>query len=283
MMWSLPCRPTVKRQCSSLLGTAPLPMKVLTTPMPLSAASRLSWVEARLRMAPLPARISGLLAPMIVSTARATALWSAPGAAGLDRRDRRARRLVLGDVLRQLDQHRAGLLGLGDLEGLAHDLGDVVRLVHRLRPLGDGAEHGDRVHVLVALLVQPLGAGLADEADHGRAVHVGVGDAGHEIGGAGAEGAEADARLAGQPAVDVGHEGRRLLVATEDEVDVALDQRHHHVGVLLAGNAEDVGHALGFEAPDQKIGRFHATPVGGSVTAAAPAQARGARCGRGAP
>ena len=205
------------------------------------------------------------------------------GAPGLDRGDRRARGLVFGDVLRQLDQHRARLLGLGDLEGLAHDLGNVVRLVHRLRPLCDRAEHGDRVHVLMALLVEPPGAGLADEADHGRAVHVRVRHAGHQIGGAGAEGAEADAGLAGEPAVDVGHEGRRLLVAAEDEVDVALHQRHHHIGVLLAGNPEDVGHTLGFEAFDQKIGRFHATPREAVPAAAAPAHARnarGARCGR---
>ena len=179
------------------------------------------------------------------------------GAPRLDRGDGRACRLVLGDVLWQLDQHRARLLGFRDLEGLAHDLGDVVRLVHRLRPLGDGPEHGDRVHVLVALLVEALGAGLADEADQRRSVHVGIGDTGHEVGRARAEGAEADAGLAREPAVNVGHEGGRLLVAAEDEVDVALHQRHHHVGVLLAGNAEDVGHALGFEAFDQKIGRFH--------------------------
>ena len=178
---------------------------------------------------------------------------------------------MLRDVLRQLDQHRARLLGLGDLEGLAYDLGDVVRLVHRLRPLGDGAEHGDRVHVLVALLVEALGAGLADEADQRCAVHVGVGDAGHEIGGARAEGAEADARLARQPAIHVGHEGRRLLVPAQDEIDVAVHQRHHHVGVLFAGNAEDVGHALGFEALDQKIGRFHGVPFRGAIPAAAPA------------
>ena len=54
-------------------------MKVLTTPMPVRSASRLSWTEARLRIAPLPAMISGLLAPMMTSTAWATALWSAPG------------------------------------------------------------------------------------------------------------------------------------------------------------------------------------------------------------
>ena len=43
------------------------------------------------------------------------------------------------------------------------------------------------------LLVEALGAGLTDEADQRRAVHVGIGDTRDEIGGAGAEGAEADA------------------------------------------------------------------------------------------
>ena len=207
------------------------------------------------------------------------------GAAGLDGGDRRAFRLVLGDVLRQLDQHRARLLGFRDLEGLAHDLGDAVRLVHRLRPLGDGAEHGDRVHVLVAFLMEPLGARLADEADQRRAVHVGIGDAGDQIGGTWAKRAEADAGLPREPAVDIGHEGRRLFVPAEHEVDVALHQRHHHVGVLFAGNPENVGHALGFEAFDQKIGRFHGVPFQWRGSSPPPRQqvchARGARCDRG--
>ena len=129
--------------------------------------------------------------------------------------------------------------------------------------------------------MEPLGAGLADEADQRRAVHVGIGDAGDQIGGTWAEGAEADAGLPREPAVDIGHESRRLLVAAEDEVDVALHQRHHHVGVLFAGNPENVCHALGFEAFDEKIGRFHGVPFQGAVSPAAPAQVRGARCDRG--
>ena len=39
----------------------------------------------------------------------------------------------------------------------------------------------------------------------------------------------------------------------EDEGDVGVLQGHHHVGVLLAGEAEDVADALSLEAADEEI------------------------------
>ena len=181
--------------------------------------------------------------------------------ARLDRRERLAARLVLHQVLGQLDHHGAGLLGLGQLERLAHDLGDVVRMVERLRPLGDRPVHGDRIHVLVALLVEALGIGLAEDADQRRAVHVGVGDASDQVGRARPERAEADAGLAGQPAIGVGHERRGLLVAAQHELDLAIHQGNHHVGILLARNAEDVGHALGLETPHEEVRGLLSGPI----------------------
>ncbi len=65
---------------------------------------------------------------------------------------------------------------------------------------------------------------------------------------------------AGQPAVDVGHERRALLVPRRDELDRAVEQRVHHVDVLLAGNAEDVLDAFVLEALDQQLGRGHVCP-----------------------
>ena len=69
LMWSLPCRPIVNNECESERGTAPLPMKVLTTGIPVLCASRSSCFAARLRTAPLPAKIIGFLAPAMASTA----------------------------------------------------------------------------------------------------------------------------------------------------------------------------------------------------------------------
>ena len=68
-------------------------------------------------------------------------------------------------------------------------------------------------------------------------------------------------RIAGEPPVRRGHERRALFMPREDEANLGrLFQRHHEVGILLAGNAEDVLDALFFEAPDEQVGRLHRLP-----------------------
>ena len=120
-----------------------------------------------------------------------------------------------------------------------------------------GGEHGDRVHVLVALLVQATGAALADDAHHRRAVHVGVGDTGDEVGRSRPQGAETHTRFPGQPPVGVGGERGGLLVPAEHEADGAVHQRDHHVRVLFPGNPEDVGDALRLQAAYEQVGCLH--------------------------
>ena len=67
----------------------------------------------------------------------------------------------------------------------------------------------------------------------------------------GPERGQAHARPAGQPAVDVGHEGGRLLVPGGDEADGAVQQDVHDVDVLFARDAEDGLHALVFQTADE--------------------------------
>ena len=108
--------------------------------------------------------------------------------------------------------------------------------------------------------MQPSRRGLADDAQHRRVVHVGVGNASNEVRRTGAEGAETGCRLASESSVRVGHERGRLLVPAQHELDWAVDERDHEIGVLLAGNAEDMAFALCLEATDKKIGCFHGPP-----------------------
>jgi len=126
-----------------------------------------------------------------------------------------------------------------------------------VRPLADRQAHGDGVHVLVALLVEALCGALADNRDHRRVVHVGVGEAGHQVGDAGAEGRQAHPRLARQPPIDVGDKGRGLFMPAQHELDLAVHQRDHQVGVLLARDAEDAFDALGLETAHEQVGRLH--------------------------
>ena len=192
------------------------------------------------------------------------------GEVGTPRRERHGHRCVRrergrGDVLRQLDVGRPGLLERRDPEGLAHDLGDALGLLDPRVPLRDGLEHPHDVDDLVGLLVE-LGRGrLAGDRDHRRAVQERVGHAGDEVRGARTERAHRDRGTAGQAAVDVGHERRALLVAGRDVADgFVARQRVEDVHRLLAGHREDVVAALGGEAVDEEVG-------------GAPGRARGGR------
>ena len=105
----------------------------------------------------------------------------------------------------------------------------------------------------MGLLVHPLEVGLAGQGDQRRAVQEGVGHGGDQIGGAGAQRAQAHAGAAGQAPVGVGHVGPALLVADGNELDRGVGQRLVEVERLLAGNAEDVLNALGLQALDEHI------------------------------
>ena len=179
------------------------------------------------------------------------------GPPGLERGHRRLVALLLRDILGELDQSRARLLGLGRLERLAHHFRNRPGVPDRVRPLGDRPEHGDRIHVLVALLVQAPGAALADDAHERRPVHVGVGDAGDEVRRPGAQRSEAHPGLARQPAVGVRGEGGRLLVPAEHKSDRAVQQGDHEVGVLLPRHPEDVRDALRLQTTHEQIRCFH--------------------------
>jgi hypothetical protein len=119
------------------------------------------------------------------------------------------------------------------------------------RVLADRAKQLHQVEVLMALLVHAGGGGLARDGHYRRTVHVRVGHAGDQVGGARPQCGQAHARPAGQAPIDVGHEGRALLVPHGDEADAAIQQRVHDIEVLLAGQPEDVFHSLVFQAADQ--------------------------------
>ena len=154
----------------------------------------------------------------------------------------------------KLEMGRAGLLGGGDGEGLAHRLGDDAGVVHACVPLGHRLEHLDHVDELMRLLVHAAQLDLTGERDHRGIVEVGVGDAGGEVGGAGAERGQADAGLAGEAAVGVGHERGALLVTRGHEDDaLAVVERLAHVERLFAGDAEHVLDTLVLEALDEDL------------------------------
>ena len=105
---------------------------------------------------------------------------------------------------------------------------------------------------------------LSREGDDGYRIHVRVGDARHEVGGAGAGGGHADPRLPGHAGVAVSRVGRGLLVADEDMPYLrVLRQRIVERQQHPAGEAEHDVHSLGDETFTQYLGAglFHTSPL----------------------
>ena len=162
------------------------------------------------------------------------------------------------DVFGELDVTGARLFRARQTYGLPHDFRNVVRVQDGRGPLGDGREQLHDIHDLVGFLVQARGCALAGEDEQRGSIHVGVGHSGDQIGGAGAQGAQADGGIAGEAAVDFGHEGGALLVPRQHELDLLrFREGDHEIGVFFAGNAEHVLDSLVLETLDQEIRSLH--------------------------
>ena len=128
-------------------------------------------------------------------------------------------------VLGEVDEHRAGPAGAGDVERLAHGGGDVLGVRHQVVVLGDRQGDAGDVGFLEGVRADQLAAHLAGDADDRGAVHHRRGDAGHQVGGAGARGRDRHADLAGGAGVAVGHVGGALLVPDQDVTDGVVEHR----------------------------------------------------------
>ena len=108
---------------------------------------------------------------------------------------------VDGDI----DEHRAGAAGGGDVKGLLHHPGDVVGVLHQIAVLGEGGHGPGDVHLLKDVPAQQVAGHLAGDGHHGDGVHVGGGDAGDQVGGPRAAGHHAHPDLSAHAGVARGH------------------------------------------------------------------------------
>ena len=147
----------------------------------------------------------------------------------------------------QVDEDGAGLAGAGGDKGLSEDLRDLLRLGdlpgllgYRRRDLGD-------IHALEGVQAQLRAHGLAGDGDDRDGVHIAGVDAGDEVGGAGAGGAEGHSHTAGGAEVAACRVDAALLVTVGVVADLALG--HVLVKAVDAGarDAEGVGDALAFQ------------------------------------
>src|SRR5690606_32086558 len=131
------------------------------------------------------------------------------------------RALSLQDVLGDVDEHRTGAPGRGDVERLGEDARDVVTIADQEVVLGD--RHGDAgdVGFLEGVGADQAAAHLPGDGDDRDGVHVRVGQRGDQVGGSRTGGGHADPHPAGGVGVAAGGVPGALLMA------------HQHVPQLL--------------------------------------------------
>ncbi len=105
----------------------------------------------------------------------------------------------------QVDEHRAGPSGPGDIKGLAERLRQFGGVFENHIVLGDRAGDTGHVGFLESIIADQLGPHLSGDGDQGHRIHHGIGDAGDEVGGAGAGGGDDDTHFAGGAGIGIGH------------------------------------------------------------------------------
>ena len=126
------------------------------------------------------------------------------------------------------------------------------------RPFGDAAEEALVVHLLPCLALPDAARHLADEQDDRRGILHGDVDAGRGIGGAGAARHQADAGLAGELAVAVGHHRRAAFLAADDRPDRRIVQRVEHGQIAFARHAIEALDAVRLQRLDDQLSaRLH--------------------------
>ena len=138
--------------------------------------------------------------------------WSKLSHGGLD---------VFGDVY----QHRAGPAAGGNHKGFGQNAGQLADVADDEAVLGDRDGDADDVHFLEAVLAQQRRGDIAGDCHQRYRVQVGGGDAGDQVGGAGARGRNHHADPPGGAGIAVGGMRRALLVRRDDMLDL--------VGVLV--------------------------------------------------
>ena len=131
-------------------------------------------------------------------------------------------RLLLQGILGDVHVHGPGTPVLRDVEGLGDDPRDVVGVSHEVVVLGHRQRDAGDVDLLERVLADQGRGHVAGDRHERHGVQLRGGDAGDQVGRAGAAGAHADAHLAAGPGVAVGRVGAALLVPDEDVPDLRV-------------------------------------------------------------
>ena len=140
-------------------------------------------------------------------------------------------------------------------ESLAQQVGQLFRSLHLDAVLGDRGEGAGMLDFLVGIAVPVHGRAVAGDGDDRGDSQVSVLQTGGQVSGADGLG-EAEARLARDAGVGVGHVCRRFLAVADD----ALDAHVLHLNQCAADNSgdeENVGHAVFAKGFGEEPGAGH--------------------------
>jgi len=167
-------------------------------------------------------------------------------------------------VLGQVDHHRPGTTGVGDVKRLLDDARQVRRVQDEIAVLADGERHAEDVRLLKRRLADLVLRHLPREGHERHRVHPRIGDARHEVRRARPARHHAPAGPAGASREAVRHEAAALLVPGQDRADLrGLEERVVDLHRRGARIGEDVGHALPFQRADNDVGTLHGRYGGG--------------------
>ena len=140
-------------------------------------------------------------------------------------------------ILGNVDHHRAGAAGGGDLERLVDGRGKVCRVLHQVVVLGAVAGDADGIGFLEGVRTDQRGRHLSGDHYHRDRIHEGIGNAGDGIGSPRAAGDQYHAGLAGGAGIALRRVGRRRFVAHQNVADALIaeqrvvDRQHCATGI----------------------------------------------------
>ena len=174
--------------------------------------------------------------------------------------DRHRRHRLVGrrerHVFGQIEMHRPLRFAQRQPDRFAQGLGDAA-LFEPQRRLGDRVEQRMVVDPHLDAPAKLIGVEVAGDGDHRRAVEKRAADAGRQVGCAGPEGCDAEARCAGHAAGDVGGEAGRSLVRGQHELDAAVAHRLHQRQHIAARNAESAIDTRRLQGRNDQVGIVH--------------------------
>ena len=159
-------------------------------------------------------------------------------------------------VLGNVDEDRAGATRAGDVKRFLEDPREILGARDQIVMFGDRPAHLDDGRLLKGVGADDAGADLAGNGEERRRIHFRVGEAGDEVGSAGAAGGDANADFAGSAGIALGRKTAALFVARQNGPQAVADAGERlvdrHAG--SAGISEDRVHAVIQQALHQNVG-----------------------------